>query len=692
MRRPVNDRLRLGLIYFSVCLVFGVVLLRLGQIQIVKSNAYSAIVEKQSKGTHKVKASRGILYDRNGMVVASNVILKSLYAYPNDEKELNNIAVYLDKFFNLTRGTSKKKFRLAVKRFRWIKRKLPDAQSDIIALNAPPGLTLRKEPKRNYPFGMIGRQIIGFTDVDNKGCSGLELMFDSTLAGQFGKVAIQRDGLRNTFLVEETPIKKPVQGESKLLTVDWRLQEIVEEELRKGVEKYNGRSGMAVFINNNNGQILSMAHYDPNEKYPERPIKLRTVSDLFEPGSIFKIISSAGILEDTLVNYDDTIYCEEGKWKIGRRYLNDDKEHAWLNYRQIIELSSNIGIAKYAIMYGGDNLYKLTEKFHLTGERLLNWPGEARGMVDKPNRWADRPIAMLSIGHGVAVTALQMAASFAAVANGGKLYRPYIIFADIDKKGNPINIVEPDLMGEVMMASTSDTLRKFMRGVVEVGTAEPANSKVITIAGKTGTAQIPNTGSRGYSNSDYMSSFAGFFPAEKPLITGIIVIEAPKPVTYGGHTSGPVFRKIAERYAVLNPDLFAVPERVMAETSNKMENILVVPDLLGRTIQQARSIAEEKGLTLRTNCDDGLISWQYPSPDRLAFDADVISVAVKDIDSGNYYMSDLKGLPIREVSAFMNLTGIKYKIFGNGKVYRQSIKPGTLVDEKVICRLECRPI
>jgi len=692
MERSVNDRVRLGIILVLVCFTFCAIVGRLVDIQIFRSDAYSAIVDKQSSGKHEIKASRGILYDRNGMVVASNVILNSLYAYPTNKKELNNVASYLENFFNLKKGTAIKKYRLAVNRFRWIKRKLPDETAELLKKNAPLGLALREEPEREYPFGAIGRQILGFTDIDNKGQSGIEFMFDSTLSGQVGYVAIRRDGLQNTYSVIETPLQKPIPGESKLLTIDWYLQEIVEEELRLGVIKYNARSGMAVFINNNNGQILAIAHYDPDDKNPLQPNKLRAITDRFEPGSIFKIITAVGIIEDSLVDFNDSIYCEKGKWKVNNRWIHDDKKHDWLKFRQIIELSSNIGIGKYAIIQGGDRVYENIKQFQVIDKQILGWPGEARGSVFKPKEWSDHNIASLSMGHSIALTTLQLASCFSAVANGGILYKPYMVLSDIDHKNNPTNPVKPIVLGEVMSQRTSDSLRAFMRGVVEHGTAEPVNSKVINIAGKTGTAQMINENGRGYSSSNYMASFAGFFPAEKPLITGVIVIEAPQPIHYGGYTSGPIFRKIAERYSVMNPDRFVVPDRMLAEKSDRIENVQIVPDLTGRTVAQAHLYAEKKNLSVRSYSDSGIVVWQYPEAERLIFENDEIILAVKEADQKNLKMIDLRGLSIREASAFLELTGVNFKIDGNGKVYKQSIKPGQMLTAESVCQIECRPI
>jgi len=691
MKRTRQEKIRLGLIFVLVIGFFSVVAARLVHLQIVLSPAYSEIVSRQSSGKVSIPASRGIIYDRNGRVVANNVTLASLYAYPQSTRELRSVTEYVEKLFGLEKGTAQKKFGLAVKKFRWIKRRLDDDLAGTIAEAAPRGLYLRKETQREYPFGLIGKQILGFTDIDNCGQSGFELAFDSMLAGQQGWADIRRDGLRNTFRVKETALVKPVPGQSLLLTVDWRLQEILEEELQKGVFEHNARSGMAVFLDCNSGEVLAMAHYDPTEEHPTRPTKLRPVTDQFEPGSVFKAITAAGLIDDGLIDYSDSVYCEDGKWRVGRRILHDDKKHEWLNFRQIIELSSNIGIGKLAVEWGGEELYEVAGRFGIGRKARIGLPGETAGRLVRPSRWSDYNVASLAMGHAVAVNALQMASAFGAIANGGELLRPRLVLGQVDNKGDVINRSTRELECTAMLPETADTLRSLLRGVVERGTAEVVNSPMVTIAGKTGTAQIPDLVNGGYLRGKYNASFAGFFPAENPLIAGIVVLEAPRPVTYGGLTSGPVMRRIAERYSILHPDLFAVPERMMAEKSRQFHNTVEIPDLVGRELTQAEAIAGRCGLAVRADGDEGHVVGQYPGPDRLAFEGDQILIKVVSGEDAHRRMADLRGLSIRQVSAFLDMSGINFRIEGNGKVVKQSIKPGELIDLSAECRLECRP-
>lgn len=692
MKRTRQEKVRLGFLFVLTCCFFLVVFLRLVHLQVLLHDSYSEVVDRQSGGTVTIPSARGVIYDRNGRVMANNVYQSSVYAYPENRKELNDIARYIEKVWNLSPNTAKKQFGLAPKRFRWIKRMIDDRLAARIEKEAPPGLHLRQEAQRVYPMGVVGKQILGFTDIDNRGQSGLEYAWDSVLAGQKGYADIRRDGLRRTFKVKEKALVKPIPGQSVVLTLDYRMQEIVEEELRNAVEKYNAKSGMAAFIDCNNGDILAMAHFDPSEKHPERPVKLRAVTDRWEPGSIFKAFTAAALLDSGLVDFADSTYCEEGKWRCNNRYLHDDKELGWLNFRQIMELSSNIGVAKYAIELGGEKIIEAARRFGLGEKSNCGLPGETSGKVTPPGRWSEYNTAMVAIGHSVAVSALQMAAAFGAIANGGELLRPRFILGHVDSEGCVMTGNRCEIIRRTMERASADTLRAILRGVVQRGTAEAANSTVVSIAGKTGTAQIYDVENRRYFYSKYMASFAGFFPAEQPLVAGIVVIEKPHPIHYGGWTAAPAFRKIAERYAVLNPDLFTSSERILAEQGSQDEQTAEVPNLIGRDLTNAEQAVFKKGLMLRTNRSDGLVIWQYPQPDHLLFAGDEVIVVTQELASDDVMMLDLKGLSIREASAFASFANIKLEITGQGQVVKQSIRPGTDITDDAVCKLACRSI
>ena len=293
MTRTRQENIRLGVLFAFVFLFFAVVIVRLAHLQIYLKDKYTEIVNHQSSGRVSIPAERGMVYDRYGQLVAKNVIGASLYAFPNEPTDVAKIGNYLDDLFHLSPGESISKFKLEAKKFRWVKRRLTDDESHRLEASAPAGLYLRKDFQREYPFGLVGRQILGFTDIDNHGQSGFELAYDSLLTGDSGWADVRRDGLRNTYRVQEAALVKPTAGTSIVLTIDWRLQDIVEAELQHAVDTFHAAYGMAVFMDCKSGDILAMCHYDPNEKDPERPTKLRAISDQFEPGSVFKTFTAA---------------------------------------------------------------------------------------------------------------------------------------------------------------------------------------------------------------------------------------------------------------------------------------------------------------------------------------------------------------------------------------------------------------
>ncbi len=690
MNRTKLERVRLGTILVFVIVFFVTALARLIYLQIILGPKYSRMVDRQSSGKIPIPAVRGFIYDRNGKLVANNIYASSLYANPADKEELWAVSGYLEKFYNLPKGGAVKKFGLGVDRFRWIDRTIPDRLAEKILETAPPGLYLRQETLRKYPYGQVGRQVLGFTDIDNQGSAGIELSFDTVLSGSKGWADIRRDGLRNTFRVKEQALVKPLPGKSLVLTIDWRFQEIIEKELRSAVAKYNAKSGMAAFVDCQNGEVLAMAHFDPLETNPDKPVKLRTISDQFEPGSSFKIYSAAALLDAEAVNFSDTLYCEMGEWVIGKRRLHDSEKHGWLNFRGIFELSSNIGLAKEAITIGGEDIYEEAQHFGIGRKTGISLPGEVAGSIAHPAVWSEFNIATLSIGHGVAVNTLQLAMGVATIANGGTLYKPQIIAGYVDEKGQVAQRTAPKVVGHPLRESSADSLRAFMRGVVEHGTAEQVNSKVVTLAGKTGTAQMVNLETGGYLWGKHMASFVGFFPYEKPLIAGAVVLENPKPVYYGGWTAAPAFRNIAERYTVINPDLFADQNRLVTQQSDRLANTVEVPNLVGRDIGLAMAMANEKKLELRSDSREGAVVWQYPPADRLIMEGDIILVSVESaIDKQTKSVANLKGLPIRQASAYLSHLGIKFKVEGYGEVVSQSLMPGEMIESNAECRLAC---
>lgn len=692
MTRTRQENIRLGVLFSIVLLFFAVVIARLGHLQIFLKDKYGEIVQHQSSGRISIPAERGTIYDRYGQIVAKNVIGSALYAYPNDPTEVDRIGSYLDKLFQMGPGESVSNFKLEPKKFRWVKRHLTDDESRTLEASAPAGLFLRKEFQRDYPFGLVGRQILGFTDIDNHGQSGFELAYDSALTGDSGWADVRRDGLRNTYRVRESALVKPTAGTSLVLTMDWRLQDIVEAELKHAVDTFHAAYGMAIFMDCRDGDILAMCHYDPNDLDPDKPTKLRVISDQFEPGSVFKTFTAAGLLDAGKVDFNRMVDCENGAWHVGGHILHDDHKHGALSFREILKYSSNIGIGKWAITMDGDDMFNVYRKFGFGKKLKCGLPGEAAGRLVPPNRWSDFMEAAFAMGHGLAITPLQLANAFCSVANGGELMQPRIVLGQVGKDGYVAAEKSPNVINRVCSEKGLDSLRAFLRGVVTDGTAKPVNSDVVTIAGKTGTAQLPDPITKRYYQNRFVGTFAGFFPYESPIIAGAVVLVDPQPIHYGGFTAGPTFRRVAERYAVLNPDLITLPDRTLAARSGSTDSTLVSPNFVGWDVDSAEKLASTRGVHVRSTASEGTVVWQYPPADKKIPAGDEILTAVSSPADSTLRMPDMLGLSIKKVSAFLNFAGVHFYIKGSGRVVRQSIPPGELITASTPCVVECQAL
>ncbi len=676
---------RLLFLYVVITAVWLILLVRLGSIQLVHGSEYGALARAQSSGKTKVPAERGIIYDRTGREVAINIVGSSLSAYPRNRSEAKTINRYLDRINGWKSGTSLKKYNLKPERFRWIKRNLSDKLAARIDSDSVDGLYLRKGLRRDYPFNQVGRQILGNTDIDYRGLSGLEYNHDSLLAGWPGLIDFLRDGKNQTYNLREVPLVKPVAGKSIVLTLDWYFQEIVEDELKAAVKEYRAKSATALFLDCYTGEILAAADYVENRSSPV--LKLRAVSDCFEPGSVLKIATMAALLDNNLVAPDEKIFCENGLWKCGRRRLRDDKKYDTLTVAQIMELSSNIGIGKLAQRLGGERLKEALYKFGFGQKLRVDLPGEASGVIGDPGVWSEYNIAVLSIGHSISATPLQLAAVVAAVANGGEMYRPHVIKGIIDSENRTIKQTEKELIGRVMEETSAELIRSFMVGVVARGTATLVQSSIISIAGKTGTAEIPDLENGGYKKNKFNASFIGYFPADKPKIAGIVILHQPEPVHYGGHTAGPAFKRMAERYSIANSSMLKPNTQLKPEYND--DQMIEITDFVGRDYNLAKTMAERDGLTLKTNREDGLVVWQYPPASRHIPGTEKVAVLVAGREETGRIMVDLIGLNIRTALAVLNQQGVKFEFEGSGTVKKQFPKVGTKIGATTKCRLVC---
>jgi cell division protein FtsI (penicillin-binding protein 3) len=695
LRKP-----RLILFCLLATVVFGLLVFRLVKIQLVYGDNYSEIALRQSTGRREIPAPRGVIYDRFGRELAINVQKYSLFAHAENTTEINRIHTYLDSLLGKPRSHSRRTYSLEPKKFAWLERRFPDSLAKQVEKDTVRGLYIDPCIGRSYPYLGVGKQLLGWTNIDGKGVAGMEFSFDTLLAGRPGYSEYLRDGQRNTYRLRHLSQIPPVPGKSITLTVDWNLQEIVEDELKKGVEKYQALEGNALFIDCHTGEILAAADFVASGK--NDAVKLRAISNRFEPGSVFKVFTAAALLDENLVDLSERINCENGVWKVNGRLLRDDKKHGLLNLREIIERSSNIGTAKLALRLGADRLYETARRFGFGQRYYVGLPGEEAGVINHPQRApgqkietskkkkpkpAEYNIAALSIGHSISVTALQLANAVAAIANGGTLYRPKIIKAITTHDGKILEQAEIEKIATVMKASSAEILRSYMKGVVDTGTARPVKSEIVTIAGKTGTAEVVDTISGGYKKNKFVASFLGFFPYESPRVAGVVILHEPEPIHYGGYTAGPIFKQIAERYSNTRIEQFKPDNKIIAAPS--APEFQSIPDFVGHEVTQALSLARKRGLELVMNATRGVITWQFPPAGRKIAGGGKVAVGVECHDADSLVMADLTGLNLRTAVSFLDFLGYEYDIEGDGMVVRHEPPPGEILSDSTRFLLIC---
>jgi len=686
---------------------FVVIAGRLTHVQVLESGKYKEKARRQYEQTVVLPAVRGNFYDRNENVLVSNSRLVSLAADPKVvDENANEIAEKFSAVFGKPRSFYLSKLNSTMssgspKRFVWLERR---AQPELVKQLEPsklPGIVQVIEPKRLYHYDHVAGTLVGFTDVDNKGISGLEFQYDEYLKGKNGSVVMQRDGLGRARPSIDYPRVEPHDGLNIVLTIDLGYQSIVEEELKKGVERYKADAGLAVMLNPKTGEILALANFpslNPNDlhSYDVNAARNRVVTDMFEPGSVFKIATASAAYENKLVTPEKRFNAEHGVFKVALsagkfRLIKDTHEYDWLTFQEAIELSSNIVMAKASLSIGPERLYRQARNYGfgiLTGVDL---PGEVRGRLKKPHEWSGTTLQTLAYGYEVAATPLQIAAAYAAVANNGVLMRPFVVSRVYDSAGETLVEQRPQAIRKVVSRETAELLSAAFEGVVERGTANDARIAGVRVAGKTGTSRKVINGR--YGQGAYTASFVGYFPVEDPQVVCLVMMDNPRAVSYyGGLTSGPVFRAISERIINTSDRLTRGPQQVQQE---RPKNGVSVPDLRTLQVSIAEKILEGQGLKSEHIGNGEIVVRQVPEPGKHMEVGGAVKLIVQTrIPEGNYgvvSVPDLRGMSLRRAINRLVVDDFDVKVRGSGVVVEQSPSPGQRVNTGVTIQLICEP-
>jgi len=542
-------RLRMTLMGSVFFLCLGTILGRAVYLQVVFGPALAEKASDQYEKTIQTSGKRGTIFDRRMREVAVSIETLSLAAYPRKIKDRPGAARAIARIIKASPQSVARK--LATKRpFVWIKRQITPKEAQAVKALDLDGLEFLPEHSRYYPNRTLAAQLVGFTGIDGNGLEGIEYLFDAELTGRPQIATVLKDAFGRGFEAQDD-IDANTSGNNVVLAIDGAIQHVAEKALQQAVKSHDAKSGMAVVMDPRTGDILALAHvplFNPNAfgDFNRNLRRNRAVTDAFEPGSTMKLFSAAAALESGCCTPHTIFYCENGQYRIGSNTIHDTKKHGWLSIQRIVKYSSNIGAVKIGETIGADTLHATLQRFGFGRPTGIACPGETKGSLGANPKWTTFDVAAASFGHGVSVSAVQLAAAVSAIANRGILMKPRIVLKVTDARGRTIQAIDPQPVGRVISAKTADAVTRMMKMVLtEGGTGMEAALDGYSACGKTGTAQkIGKDGT--YSQKRYIASFAGFAPVEDPRLTIVVVVDEPQEDHYGGTVAAPVFRDIAQ--------------------------------------------------------------------------------------------------------------------------------------------------
>ncbi len=619
--RPKTDtgKLKLAGVVVFFALIWVLLWTRAAYVQLFQGPKLEQMASKQNLAAEFELGERGRIYARNGALLATSVETKSVYASPIEVEDAAKTAAALSRILGVPARQIERDL-TSKKGFVWIKRQIGDRESQEIAETKMAGVHLTSEFRRMYPNRHSAGQVLGFVGVDGKGLEGIESQFEERMAGGQAQFVVQRDASGRRLYLDAQGREMDIRGMDVRLTIDTVVQDAAELALSEVVTKYNGRSGMAIVVKVDSGEVLALAHYPffNSNTYSESKAaqrRNRAALDIFEPGSTMKPFVFAAALDAKVIDPNKVIDCEGGKWNLRGKTIRDTHPYRWLSANRVLRYSSNIGTAKIGLALGAQPLYNTLRKVGFGERPGLEIPSESPGMLRQPKDWGEFDTAAISFGQGIGVTGMQLAKAYLTLANFG-VTKPLKLILDPTQ--------ETSGAGErVFSEETAKSVLSMMREVVEEdGTGKAAKIPGVTIAGKTGTAQKASGGSYGAGN---VASFAALVPGEKPEFVIFVSVDEPSPVTYGGIVCAPAIRDIAIKtlsyYGRLPEGKGAPaqdqPEYSMQERATKPPTAqagATVPNLVGLPIRRALEVLGQRGIVPSLKGSGMVVSAQRPAP------------------------------------------------------------------------------
>jgi len=537
-----NRALLLGatFVFWTVCLVG-----RLYYLQVIKYLDLLGRAQRQQQRTIEIAPERGTICDRHGYPLAMSMAVDSVYAVPAEIPDHRLVANLLAPVLGLGESELAARFD-AFKSFCWVKRKVSSEEATRARQLNLKGVYFQKEMKRFYPKGELASHVLGYVGMDDNGLAGLEFAMNGDVKGRPGKVLVAADARHQSFQSKEL---QGEPGKKLVLTLDENIQYIAEKALAETVAKWRAAGGSIIAQNPNTGEILAMASVpsiNANDfSKSDTALKLnRAVGWVYEPGSTFKLITLSAALEEGLTRPQEVIDCQMGRIVLAGHTIHDHKRFGALTVADVLAKSSDVGAIKLGLRLGAERFYRYIQSFGFGSKTEIELPGEERGLLRPPDRWSGISIGSVSMGQEIGVTPLQVITAYSAIANGGILFQPRIVreAGGGDRHDAPV----PAAGRRVVSERVAGIMKQLLAGVVDHGTGITAKLDGFSAAGKTGTGQKIDSSGR-YSKSDYVASFVGFAPVERPAITILVVIDSPVGQHHGTEVAAPAFRTIAEQ-------------------------------------------------------------------------------------------------------------------------------------------------
>ena len=705
--KPSTGNYRLYLLVGFLLCWCALICLRLVYLQIFRYGDFQQRADHQQQRAVNVSAKRGIIYDRQGNELAMSIMVDSAFAVPSEVPDLPT-AISL-----VTRITGDDPRMVladcrAHKTFCWVARK---ANAEVIerirSLNLQ-GIHFQKESKRFYPKRGLAAQVLGYVGTDDDGLSGIERGYNDQLKGQPGRMQISVDARKKWFARIE---KQPEAGNNLVLTIDEKIQYIADRELEQAINETHAIAGTVIVENPRTGEILALANwptFNPNIKkeIKNEALKNRAVSDIYEPGSTFKLVTISAALEEKLTRPDEMFDCQMGSIVINGMRIRDSKPHGVLSVADVLAESSDVGAIKIALRLGEDRFYKYIRAYGFGQQTGIELPGETRGMTKPVEKWSKVSIGAISMGQEIGVSAVQLAAMISTFANDGVWVAPRIVAATTQPESAPQTIAfHPQNERRVISPFTAAQMRQMMRGVVLHGTGRKAVLEGYTSAGKTGTAQKVDPDTGVYSRTKYVGSFAGFAPINNPAVTVAVILDSAVGLHQGGQVAAPVFQRIMQQvleYLHVPHDMTLPANRQVWLAQNRVKDSDLdenSPDHFGSALQLSdaesatpslppapqkpsavqgpvipAALRQREPAPSSTSSNPGA-----PSPSAQAAQTPPNGTIVLEVEQGGIEVPSFIGKSVRGAIETAQDSGLELNPVGSGRAREQSPAPGVHV-------------